>query len=78
MFEIRYVTEADMKFWFTLDRHMSENELLLKIRDKRGYVICDGNKPVGIMRYNLFWDDLPFLKKYFLGKKAASSAASAI
>lgn len=40
---------------------MSENELLLKIRDKRGYVICAGNKPVGIMRYNLFWDNIPFL-----------------
>lgn len=68
MFEIRYVTEADTKFWFTLDGHMSENELLLKIRDKRGYVICDGSKPVGIMRYNLFWDNSPFLTLIHLAK----------
>jgi len=61
MFEIRYVTVADKVFWFTLDEHMSEDEFLLKIRDRRGYVVCDSGKPIGIMRYNLFWDNIPFL-----------------
>ena len=61
MFEIRYVNEADKSFWFTLDEHMSEDELLLKIRDRRGYIICDNSKPIGVMRYNLFWDSIPFL-----------------
>ena len=61
MFEIRYATEADLAFWGTLDKHISEDELMLKIRDKRGYLICDENKPMGIMRYNLFWDCIPFL-----------------
>jgi GNAT superfamily N-acetyltransferase len=61
MFAIRYVTEADKSFWFSLDRYLSESEFELKIRDKRGYVICDNNKPIGLMRYNLFWDNTPFL-----------------
>lgn len=61
MFEIRYAEETDNAFWFTLDKHMSEREFLLKIRDKRGYVICDGNTPIGVIRYNLFWDEIPFL-----------------
>jgi len=61
MFGIRYATEADKVFWFTLDAHMSENEFLLKIRDLRGYVISDSGKPIGVMRYNLFWDNIPFL-----------------
>ena len=61
MFTIRYAAEADKIFWFTLDKHMSEDEFLLKVRDRRAYVICEGNKPVGIMRYNLFWDNIPFL-----------------
>lgn len=61
MFEIRYATEADKAFWFTLDRHMREDEFLLKIRDKRAYIISDGRLPIGIMRYNLFWDNIPFL-----------------
>ena len=61
VFEIRYANKEDKSFWFTLDKHMSEDEFFLKIRDKRAYIICDGNKPVGVMRYNLFWDNIPFL-----------------
>ena len=61
MFEIRYVTEQDKPFWFTLDAHLSESEFALKVRDERGYVISDQGMPIGIMRYNLFWDNTPFL-----------------
>ena len=61
MFEIRYVSETDKPFWFTLDRHLNEAEFALKIRDKRGYVISDGETLIGVMRYNLMWDNLPFL-----------------
>ena len=61
MFKIRYVCETDKLFWHTLDRHLGENELELKIRDNRGYIISDGDKPMGVMRYNLMWDNFPFL-----------------
>ncbi len=61
MFQIRYASERDKTFWFSLDRHLSENEFAMKVRDKRGYIISAGDKPVGIMRYNLFWDNTPFL-----------------
>jgi len=61
MVEARYVTNIDKAFWYTLDEHLDETEFELKIRDKRGYVICVGGKPVGIMRYNLIWDNTPFL-----------------
>ena len=61
IFIIRYVTEDDRSFWFSLDSHLSESEFSLKIRDRRGYVISDGNKAIGVMRYNLMWDIIPFL-----------------
>ncbi|HCC36524.1 MAG TPA: GNAT family N-acetyltransferase [Treponema sp.] len=61
MFEIRYVSENDKSFWFTLDKHMGENEFQLKVRDKRGYIISDCDEPIGVMRYNLLWDNTPFL-----------------
>ena len=61
MFTIRYVAENDMPFWYTLDTHLSKDEFALKIRDKRGYVIGDGDTPIGILRYNLFLDCIPFL-----------------
>jgi ribosomal protein S18 acetylase RimI-like enzyme len=66
MFEIRYVSETDKSFWFSLDTHISESEFELKVRDKRGYVIRNENTPVGIMRYNLFWDNIPFLTLIYL------------
>ncbi len=61
MFAIRYAASADKAFWNTLDKNLDEKELTLKIRDKRAYVICDGVKPVGLMRYNLMYDTIPFL-----------------
>ena len=73
MFEMRHVCESDRSFWFSLDKHLSENEFALKIRDKRGYIIGGDTAPVGVMRYNLFWDSIPFLtliyiKEPFRGK----------
>lgn len=61
MIEIQFVSAADQEFWFALDHELSESEFLLKVRDRRGYIIKDGDQPVGIMRYNLIWDIHPFL-----------------
>lgn len=66
MFQIRYVSENDKPFWFTHDKHLSENEFELKVRDKRGYIISNEIQPVGVMRYNLFWDNIPFLTLIYL------------
>lgn len=33
---IRHVQKSDKEFWFKLDKHLSENELDNKIRDKMG------------------------------------------
>lgn len=73
MFIIDYVTEKDKEFWFSLDKHMSESEFMLKVRDKRGYIIKDDERPIGVLRYNLFWDNTPFLgliyfEEYYRGK----------
>jgi hypothetical protein len=51
MFNVRYVSESDKPFWFTLDKHISESEFTLKARDGRGYVISDDGKPIGIKRF---------------------------
>ena len=61
MLKIQYASKPDQAFWFTLDRHLSELEFESKVRDKRGYIISNDSKPIGILRYNLFWDNTPFL-----------------
>ena len=60
MFSISCASMQDKQFWFSLDKHISEAEFELKLHEKRCYIISDG-KPIGIMRYNLFWDRIPFL-----------------
>ena len=66
MFHIRYVEKEDKEFWYTLDRHLPENEFYKKVTDKRGYVILDDEKPIGVLRYNLFWDNTPFLTLIYI------------
>ena len=66
MLEIRYVSERDELFWFSLDKHLCKKEFALKIRDKRGYVIYLEGSPIGVMRYNLFWDNTPFLTLIYI------------
>ncbi len=53
--QIRHVEIADKDFWFSLDKHMSAVEFSKKVRDKQGYVLSAGDKPIGILRYNLFY-----------------------
>lgn len=60
MTEIRRAAECDRDFWFSLDAHISREEFIKKVRDGQGYILFDDNAPKAILRYNLFWDNLPF------------------
>lgn len=66
MTEIKFVTNEDKAFWYTLDGHLSIEQFELKVRDKMGYVIFEDGKPAGILRYNLFWDNTPFCTMLFI------------
>jgi len=66
MLEIRYVQPQDKEFWYSLDRHLPEQEFADKVIKKRGYVLLDDNKRIGILRYNLFWDNTPFCTLLFV------------
>ena len=63
---IRYVEKNDKEFWHRLDRHLPEIEFERKVRDRMGYVIVEDTVPVGILRYQLFWDAIPFLTLVFI------------
>ena len=66
MFQIRSIDEKDKSFWYSLDRHLPEAEFNKKVADKRGYIILDNEKPIGVMRYNMFWDNTPFLTLIYI------------
>ena len=58
--EIRFITTEDKPFWYSIDKHLPEKEFYNKIRDNQGYILIVDDKPVGLLRYNLFWDNTPF------------------
>ena len=64
--EIRYVCKDDKEFWYKLDKHLPDAEFDKKIRDKQGYVIHEDGNPVGLLRYNLFWDNTPFCTMLYI------------
>lgn len=66
MILIRNVQEEDKEFWFNLDKHLSNSEFEKKIRDYMGYVLLDDNVPIALLRYNLFWDNTPFLTMLYV------------
>ncbi len=66
MIKIRDMTLDDKVFWYGLDKHLPEEEFVNKVRDKRGYVLEEDGKPVGLLRYNLFWDNTPFCTLLFV------------
>ena len=63
---IRYAEIVDKEFWFSLDKHMSEAEFERKVRDSQAYVVLSDGEPVGILRYNLFWDNTPFCNLLYI------------
>ena len=66
MTKIKYVEISDKEFWYTLDRHLPEKEFERKVNSKQGYVLLENNKPVGLLRYNLFCDNTPFCTMLFI------------
>ena len=69
MISIRYLSNGDKNFWYSLDRHLPEAEFDNKVSAKTGYVILSDNRPVGLLRYNLFWDNTPFCTMLYIDEK---------
>jgi len=67
--QIRYSNGDDKAFWKSLDKHLTNTEFERKVRDRQGYVISVNGQPVGILRYNLFWDNTPFCTLLYIHEK---------
>ena len=63
---IRYADQADTDFWLSLDRHIDKQILLQKIADNQCYVLENDQRKIGVLRYNLFWDNTPFCTLLFI------------
>lgn len=64
---IRYANLEDLELLKEYDKHISQEELINSINLKRILVMYESDKFVGWLRYNLFWDNIPFVNMlYFL------------
>ncbi|WP_314209249.1 GNAT family N-acetyltransferase [Vagococcus salmoninarum] len=60
MADIRHATKEDRDFWFKLDNHLSTEVFEQKVRDGMAYLLIENERPIGLLRYHLFWDNTPF------------------
>ena len=61
MLNIRYAQMVDIDKWKEIDKHINTKELKNQINLRRAWLIFYDNEIVGVLRYNLFWDTIPFL-----------------
>ncbi|MBR4895061.1 MAG: GNAT family N-acetyltransferase, partial [Clostridia bacterium] len=60
MLTVRHARESDRAFWFSLDAHLPEAMFSRKIRDGEALVAEEDGEDAAILRWNLFWDEIPF------------------
>ena len=64
---IRYANNDDVEIISKYDKHISIEELVNIIKMKRVIVMFNNGKFIGWLRFNLFWDNTPFMNMlYFL------------
>lgn len=66
MFRMEFAQEGHREFWFTLDRHIALDTWNRKLLDQTCYVMLEDDMPIGVLRYNLFWDHIPFLNLIYI------------
>ena len=64
--EIRLAVAADKKKILKYDCHIHHNKVGECINNKLVEVLCDGSNIVGVLRWNLFWQSIPFLDLLFI------------
>jgi len=62
---IRLADDKDYPWLKKHDKHISDEVLKAKIAAKEVYVVQKGDELTGWLRYNLFWDNTPFLNLVF-------------
>lgn len=63
---IRYATSQDITILSTFDKHINKKELETAIVLKRIFIAEENNIFIGWLRYNLFWDNTPFMNMLYV------------
>jgi GNAT superfamily N-acetyltransferase len=63
---IRYADSSDWPFWHSLDNRISRELFLRKAATGECYVAEVASAGVGLLRWNRFWDEVPFCTLLFI------------
>lgn len=63
---IRTATVNDIKILREYDKHIDGQELENSVRQNHIYVVEEQKELIGWLRYNLFWDSIPFMNMLYL------------
>ena len=64
--EIRYARSGDLEMISEYDMHISKEELKNAIAMKRIILLFIDSEYEGSLRFNLFWDNIPFMNLLFI------------
>jgi len=64
--EIRLADSKDKQKILKYDNHIHHNKVGECIRNQLVYVLCEEKRIVGVLRYSLFWQSIPFLDLLYI------------
>lgn len=67
--KIRLAEESDFEILSRNDKHISAEILKKKISDENILIAETDGEFAGWLRYNLFWDEIPFMNMLFVSEK---------
>lgn len=67
--EIRYAETSDIEMISEYDGHISEDELKNAIAMKRIILLFIDGEFEGWLRFNLFWDNIPFMNMLYISEE---------
>lgn len=63
---IRIANKSDLSILVHYDKHISADELVYSMMRERILIIEENNHLMGWLRYNLFWDNTPFMNMLYI------------
>ena len=67
--EIRYAKPSDLEMISEYDEHISKEEMKNSIAMKRIILLFIDDEYEGWLRFNLFWDNIPFMNMLFISEE---------
>ena len=66
MIEIRFATSQDYTYLVHKDHHVQPEVITKKIEDAEIIVVLDNEQNIGWLRFNYFWDEIPFVNMLWI------------